>query len=103
MPSDSLRDYAIISDDSRGNAWTQLLPLGEQELERLAMMAARPQTERGKLLARLQTNGHRYWTEIEVQDDPRAPQSKIFFLYDVTEIYDLRLLLEDKTQFHDAS
>ncbi len=85
-----------------GQPWVELLPLHEQEKERLKEMAARPQAERNKLLVRLQTpGGHRYWTEIEVQDDPRSPKNKILFLYDVSEIYDLRLLIEDKSQFHD--
>ncbi|MGH9802079.1 MAG: sigma 54-interacting transcriptional regulator, partial [Blastocatellia bacterium] len=88
--------------ESLGQPWTLLLPLHEQEQERLSEMAARPQADRVKLLVRLKTpGGHRYWTEIEVQDDPRSPQSKILFLYDVSEIYDLRLLIEDKAQFHD--
>lgn len=88
--------------ESLGQPWRQLLPLHEQELERLVAIAARPQPERAKLLVRLQTpDGHRYWTEIEIQDDPRTPKGKILFLYDVSEIYDLRLLIEDKAQFHD--
>ena len=39
--------------------------------------------------------------EVDVQDDPRDPPAKIFFLYDVSEIYDLRRLLNEKAQFHD--
>ena len=39
--------------------------------------------------------------EIEVQDDPRMPDRRIFFLYDMSEVYDLRRMLEDKAQFHD--
>jgi PAS domain S-box-containing protein len=84
-----------------GQPWTELLPLHEQEKEHLKALIARPQTERTKLLVRLHTPaGQRYWTEIEVQDDPRAPHHKILFLYDVSEVYDLRLLIEDKAQFH---
>jgi transcriptional regulator of acetoin/glycerol metabolism len=54
-------------------------------------------------LTRIQTHGdqrHR-WLEIEVQDDPRDSQRKYFCLYDVSEIYDLRHLLNEKAKFHE--
>jgi PAS domain S-box-containing protein len=45
--------------------------------------------------------GRRYWLEIEVQDDPRTSDRKILVLYDMTEVYDLRRLLEKRARFHD--
>ncbi len=45
--------------------------------------------------------GRHYQMEIEVKDDPRDPARKIFLLYDVSEISDLRHLLDDKTQFQE--
>jgi PAS domain S-box-containing protein len=45
--------------------------------------------------------GRDYWMEIEVQNDPRNPHRKMYFLYDMSEIYDLRRMLEEKAQFHD--
>ncbi|MBL8235321.1 MAG: hypothetical protein JNL98_42890, partial [Bryobacterales bacterium] len=45
--------------------------------------------------------GRRYQLEIEIADDPRNPQRKIFYLYDVSEIYDLRRLLDEKAKFHE--
>jgi DNA-binding NtrC family response regulator len=37
--------------------------------------------------------------EVEVKDDPRHPQRKIFLLYDMTALHDLRRLLNRRTEF----
>ena len=47
------------------------------------------------------SDGRRIWLEVDVKDDPRDPRGKIFFVYDVTEVHDLRRLLDDRAQFHD--
>jgi DNA-binding NtrC family response regulator len=39
--------------------------------------------------------------EIEIEDDPRAPERKIFFLTDVSELHGLRRLLDERGRFHD--
>jgi transcriptional regulator with PAS, ATPase and Fis domain len=41
------------------------------------------------------------WLEVDVKDDPRDGRRKIFFLYDVTEVHDLRRLLDERAHFHD--
>ena len=52
--------------------------------------------------ARVEFPGERgYWMDVEVLDDPRNPKRKIFFLYDMSEVHDLRRMLEKKAQFHD--
>jgi transcriptional regulator with PAS, ATPase and Fis domain len=38
---------------------------------------------------------------VDVKDDPRDTRGKIFFLYDVTEVHDLRRLLDERAQFYD--
>jgi Response regulator containing CheY-like receiver, AAA-type ATPase, and DNA-binding domains len=65
-------------------------------------MLERSPEQRTKLPVHIETiKGRHYWVEIEVQDDPRDSQRKIFFLYDVSEIHDLRRLLKERVQFHD--
>ena len=65
-------------------------------------MAETPTSDREKVPACVDVHGRqRYWIEIEVQDDPRNPQSKIFIFRDVSEIHDLRRQIDDKAQFHD--
>jgi DNA-binding NtrC family response regulator len=39
--------------------------------------------------------------EIEIEDDPRAPERKIFFLTDVSELHSLRRLLDEQGRFGD--
>ena len=45
--------------------------------------------------------GRQYWVEVELKDDPRDPRRKIFLLYDMSEVYDLRRLLSEKARFQD--
>jgi DNA-binding NtrC family response regulator len=45
--------------------------------------------------------GRQYWMEIEIQDDPRNHQGNLFFFYDMSEVHDLRCLLDEKSQFQD--
>ena len=44
--------------------------------------------------------GRPHWVDLDIQADPRDPQCKIFFYYDVSEIYGLRQLLDKKSKFH---
>lgn len=93
---------AISQEEADGQPLDKLLPLNEQDQVRLRELARLPQKQRARLPVHVQANdGHRYWMEIEVEDDPRDSQRKIFYLYDVSEIYDLRRLLDEKAKFHD--
>jgi transcriptional regulator with PAS, ATPase and Fis domain/ligand-binding sensor domain-containing protein len=88
--------------DVIGQPWEQAIPLSNADKIQLKAVAERPPGRRGKLSVTLHgAGGQRYWMEIEVKDDPRDPRRKIFFLYDVSEIYDLRRLLDEEARFHD--
>jgi DNA-binding NtrC family response regulator/ligand-binding sensor domain-containing protein len=81
--------------------WHDVLPLGEDDRRRLTEMLDAPRARRAKLPIRLAAaSGRQYWMEVEIEDDPRDPERRIFFLYDVSEVYDLRRLLDDKARFH---
>jgi PAS domain S-box-containing protein len=85
-----------------GRPWFEALPLPEQDAKALSDMASRSAVDRVKVSSRVEApGGHRYWVDIEVQDDPRDPMRKILCLYDTSELYDLRRLLGEKAQFHD--
>ncbi len=85
-----------------GRHWEELFSFSESDRVRLKELMGRPAGARKKLQAQMTFNGGRqYWMHIEVQDDPPNPQRKIFFLYDMSEVYDLRRMLEDKARFHD--
>jgi transcriptional regulator with PAS, ATPase and Fis domain/ligand-binding sensor domain-containing protein len=85
-----------------GQPWRAALPLAEPEQAALAELAQLAPAQRSKLTVHFQSaGGRRRWVEFEVQDDPREASRKIFCLYDVSEVYDLRSLLDDKAKFHD--
>jgi DNA-binding NtrC family response regulator len=82
--------------------WTEGLGLAGEVRRRVETLFATPAPERSKIVARLESRGPRDWVvEIEIEDDPRAPQRKIFFLTDVSELHNLRQLLDEKARFHD--
>lgn len=83
-----------------GSRWMEVFPFEEQDKQLLLEMSARPMVSRSNLPVHLETpQGVRYWMEAEVQDDPRDPRRHIFFFYDVTEVHDLRQVLNTRSQF----
>jgi PAS domain S-box-containing protein len=85
-----------------GQPWERVIPLPEAETAPLKRLLECPPQQRSKSTVHVRgPEGHRYWMEVDVQDDPRDPRRKIFFLYDVSEVYDLRQLLDERARFHD--
>ncbi len=81
--------------------WDDLLPLEPRDRAQLQALAEMPASRRTRLPIRAETpSGRTYWMEIDVHDDPRDPDRRIFCLYDLSEVYDLRRLLDGKAQFH---
>ncbi|MEW6299525.1 MAG: sigma 54-interacting transcriptional regulator [Thermodesulfobacteriota bacterium] len=96
------RLFAKTSQEAVGIRWDELFPLTPEDKTRLKALLAHPPQQRAKVPVHLETpDGRHYWMEIDVRDDPRDPQRKIFFLYDVSEVHGLRRLLDEKTQFQD--
>jgi PAS domain S-box-containing protein len=88
-------------EEAHGLSWEEVLGLEEKDRMRLRQISELEQSQRTKLTVHLRPEaGRSYWTEIEVRDDLRNPERKIFCLYDVSEIYDLRHLLSEKAKFH---
>jgi DNA-binding NtrC family response regulator len=82
--------------------WTEGLGLAGEARSRVEALFRTPVAERPKVVVHLESRGARDWmVEIEIEDDPRAPQRKIFFLTDVSELHDLRRLLDEQARFHD--
>lgn len=85
-----------------GLPWSRLFPVDHTTLHQLQATCSQPAAQRTKVAARFSGAGIRdHWVDIEVRDDPRDPDRKIFFLYDMSEVHDLRRLLGEKAQFHD--
>jgi DNA-binding NtrC family response regulator len=82
--------------------WTEGLGVMGEVRRRIEALFGMPMTERPKVVAHLDSRGPRDWVvEIEIADDPRAPKRKILFLTDVSELHDLRRLLDERGRFHD--
>jgi len=85
-----------------GKTWEDIFPITERAKSQIASELQKPKNDRDKVLAKIsQKERAQRWVEIEVRDDPRNPERKIFFLYDVSEIYRLRQQLKGKAIFHD--
>jgi PAS domain S-box-containing protein len=82
--------------------WQKLFGLDAENTRSLQALIAKPMAERTRMPLHLDaTDGRRLWLEVDVKDDPRDPRGKIFFLYDMTEVHDLRRLLDERAQFYD--
>ena len=82
--------------------WKELFGLDREDTVQLQALIQKPPAERAKIPVHLdRTDGRRVWIEVDVKDDPRDARGKIFFFYDVTEVHDLRRLLDERAQFHD--
>jgi PAS domain S-box-containing protein len=88
------------SGDALGRPWEQVFPLREEDRATLRVVASQPRDRRSKLPVHMDTgDGRRFWMEVEVQDDPRDAGRRIFVFYDMSEVYDLRRLLDQQAQF----
>jgi len=85
-----------------GRPWERFFSFKAREKPRPDGMSDGSPEGRKRFQAHVEFQGGRdYWMNIEVQDDPRNPKRKIYFLYDMSEVHDLRRMLEEKAQFHD--
>jgi PAS domain S-box-containing protein len=88
--------------NARGKPWDEVLLLAKEDTEKLRTHLRTPEGHRTKVPVQLENGkGRRLWLEIDVKDDPRDSRGKIFFLYDVTAVHDLRRLLDQRSRFDD--
>ena len=86
----------------KGLHWKNAFPFSTPILEQLEQMINKPPHLRSRIPASIEhTNGTQYKLEVDVRDDPRSKERLLFVLYDVTEVYGLRRMLDDHAQFHD--
>ncbi len=87
-----------------GTSWEQVCHFRKEEKALLQQMILATPDDRERIPLHLQVPGGKsHWIEIDVKDDPRDPERKMFFIHDMTEIYDLRRSLKEKAKFHDLT
>ena len=87
--------------DVQGHPWQRAFATAEQGAEELEAMLGRPSYQRTRVPVHIvHRDGTPYWLEVDIRDDPRSPNRFLFALYDVTEVYGLRRMLDDQSQFH---
>lgn len=86
----------------RGQAWEKVFGLPKTEESTIQDMLIRPTQERSKIQIHVDSSaGKRFWLEVDIKDDPQDPARKVFVLYDMTEIHELRREITKQSQFQD--
>jgi PAS domain S-box-containing protein len=92
----------LFARDGLGLAWQELFGLNSEDSYNFKLLTEMPAQERRRVPLHFdRSDGRRIWLEVDVKDDPRDTRGKIFFVYDLTEVHNLRRLLDDRAQFHD--
>ncbi|MDT7042971.1 sigma-54-dependent Fis family transcriptional regulator [Candidatus Nitronereus thalassa] len=90
------------AEDVCGQAWEKVFGLPKTEEAALQSMLHQPVSERSKIHTHLDSRvGKRFWLEIDIKDDPQDSTRKVFVLYDITEIHELRREVNKQAQFQD--
>ena len=94
--------FQVHRDTKTARNWNDLMGLGRQHRSEVERLLAQSPTERQPLTLHLAPqNARKRVIELEIHDDPRDSRRKFFFVYDVSQLYDLRQLLEDRSRLDD--
>ncbi len=92
----------VASEAATGTPWADLLPVGDEALEALqSRMDGTANADEPVTATLSHDDGPSYRVEIDVRDDPRDSERHILVFYDVTEVHELRRMLDDRARFHD--
>jgi PAS domain-containing protein len=85
-----------------GCRWQDLEILDAPGRRRLGEMAALPPSARRRVPSHWERpDGRAFWVEVDLRDDPTDARRKILFLYDASEVHDLRRLLDSQGRSED--
>ena len=101
--SDSGARLLSVDDTAaKGRCWDDVLPLVEDDKSVIGKLIQELPSTPKRVPVRTETHhGRQFSLEIDVRDDPREPGKRILYMYDTTEVYDLRRLLNEKANFED--
>ena len=90
------------NEESEGQPWSKGTGFNNQDIDQLQKMLEQEPKNRTKVSVSLtMPKNKRHWIDVDIKNDPRDQRARMFFLYDVTEIVDLRRLLDEQSPFHD--
>ncbi len=103
LSSTGCRLFAAEPGAVSGKLWREVLAFTSADQEALARALAAPAADRKKLRATIKAgSGARpRWCELDVRDDPRDAARRIVHIYDVSDVHDLRDMLNERATFHD--
>ncbi len=85
-----------------GRPWHEVISFKPQDVQRLEQIMQASLEQREKVQFHLRSpRGRYFWLDVEVLDCPNEPARKIFFFYDMSEVHDLRRMVDEKTHFCD--
>lgn len=94
--------FCADGESGENRPWEDVLPFDHEQNQRIRRLLESPPEGRRRLrLPAQMPSGRRYCFDVDVQDDPRGEGKHILFLYDTSELYDLRELLDEKAEFYD--
>lgn len=97
-----LHHFGFKAGEGIGREWDMACPLQEPDKEKIRAMFALPEEKREKISVSLEIpDGVSSWIDVELKDDPRDSRGKIFFFYDMSEVHNLRRMLDEKAQYED--
>jgi len=86
--------------DILGVHWSRAFPFSGSDLTRLEEQLGLQAGLRKRINVRLDVPGSRhYWMEVDVQDDPAGPDKRLLYMYDLSDVFDLRAMLNDEAEF----
>jgi len=86
-------------EDTVGERWETVLPVDRSIIDQLSEWAAAPSSTRSKIPVELAAGEGNRHVELEIVDDPRSNERFILFVYDVSDVYELRRLLDRDSAF----
>jgi len=92
---------AIDDRKAIGRDWGSVLGFPEEHRRKLSQLMRAPPGKRSRLLLETQVaQGDRRWFEVDVRDDPGNRKRRLLYLYDVSDIHNMRKQIRDTAAFH---
>ena len=101
--SDMAQEIFEINDtDYLARPWPEVLSFKPDDIKALSASIEANHDKHFSHSFQLRTpRGRYYWLDVEVIASPSSPKRKTLLFYDMSEMHDLRRMLDDKAGFHD--